>query len=569
MAIKTRTTNAIWDNATIGRATTGNVVGPIVIYNNTDIGSQINALIIAGNKKITIMNGNYILTTPIDIRHKSSLIIKGEDKRLTVILSNLSNQSVIDGKNTIIQSSGNAGVNGNEISNITFDNTNKNNIGGICIDLDWMVNGKYEDLAIKNFDNSIRVKGGSYYNHFADIDLNNYNKPLILDTSIDSASNTGTPNSCQFNRIKFLGGLGSGRVEFNSGNDNHFNNCQFEQNNKNLFCDGLGSSFNNCRFENSTGLGIANYIELGVNSRNILINNCYLSGSDYNTAPINSNIDIAITDLGQGNSYSITGTFLEQKISYKRNKTAAGNLMSLERQSSGDLIPLLKIKDSYINSGTTTGMEILAVRPGKAISNLKSGIEKSYITNDGAIYAAGSINGALTPTYNGKKAWTFDPAGATANSLLPLGSSGLTNQLAIARISYADNTATINNVTVWVSIAGLAVTNCYAAIYSVAGTLLGVSTEIGATMVTTGSKVFNFVTPITVPSSDFLVAIWAGGATTAPTLARGAGINAFNIGLTPTNYRFMSTNDLSITTTPPTTLGTRSQPGIAWLMLVD
>lgn len=123
---------------------------------------------------------------------------------------------------------------------------------------------------------------------------------------------------------------------------------------------------------------------------------------------------------------------------------------------------------------------------------------------------------------------------------------------------------TLTNLWGGATAAGTSLTNCYLAVYSLAGVRLGVSAEMSANLMSgtivngrawaitpdaTGSLTFN-------PGDEFLAALLVNGTGTGPSWWRtGSNNSAQNVNLSAPNHRFMSV-PTTPATTPPTNIAT-------------
>lgn len=146
-------------------------------------------------------------------------------------------------------------------------------------------------------------------------------------------------------------------------------------------------------------------------------------------------------------------------------------------------------------------------------------------------------------------AWSYDPVG-TINAGTPTG--GLL-QLVRIRIN---SSCIISNIHLWCTTGGAGTTNCYAALYSFAGSLLAQSADLSASMGTAGLKSFVLSSPVSVTAGYYYVAFWATASTTVPSFARGCGNGSPN-SLLGTSYRYCTANG-SLTNTAPGSLGAKT-----------
>lgn len=149
------------------------------------------------------------------------------------------------------------------------------------------------------------------------------------------------------------------------------------------------------------------------------------------------------------------------------------------------------------------------------------------------------------------KAWAYDIALA-ANSYTPVSGNSFTIRLRV------DKSFTITNVLAICSGAGSGLTGAYAAIYQ-NGTLIGQSADQKALFTSAGGKTVPLTAPIIVQKGYIDVMLWFVG-TTPPNIGRAGQLSGIGEFLTGTNRRFAAT-DTGLTTTAPSTLGTKTALG--------
>lgn len=162
------------------------------------------------------------------------------------------------------------------------------------------------------------------------------------------------------------------------------------------------------------------------------------------------------------------------------------------------------------------------------------------------------------PSDNGFKAWT-------APLYMPVGSTVLSTAgtLFLRRIKRVPATS-ITNIVAYVAVAGSSLTagQCFAALFTAAGALVGQSADQAAAWASTGLKTMALTSgPYNVAAGDYYVGVWFNG-TTGPTLLRGAAIASglTNAGLVAPNLS-ACTADTGLTTTAPNPFGAQSGTG--------
>jgi hypothetical protein len=160
-------------------------------------------------------------------------------------------------------------------------------------------------------------------------------------------------------------------------------------------------------------------------------------------------------------------------------------------------------------------------------------------------------------------AWTFDPN--VANAVTVLTPAGTMN---VARIKLPA-AASITNIVMYTSNGTTLTTGqCFAALYSSAGTLIGQTADQAANWVSGSSIKTMALTggPFVRTAGDLYVGFWYNG-TTGPGVARapGTGLSAaiLNAGLAAPNLRY-ATADTSVTTTAPPSIGTQTAAANSW-----
>lgn len=159
------------------------------------------------------------------------------------------------------------------------------------------------------------------------------------------------------------------------------------------------------------------------------------------------------------------------------------------------------------------------------------------------------------PADHGLLGWAYDVAGAV-NSAAP--SAAGTLQLVRLAIPFS---VTVNSLALYVTTAGSGLTSgqCFAGLYSSAGTLLAATADQSTAWNTTGAKIMTLTSAQTVNEGYVYVGFYANG-TTLPLFARAngtGGLANFNLNGasgSATAWRFAAANT-GLTTAPPGTLG--------------
>jgi len=168
------------------------------------------------------------------------------------------------------------------------------------------------------------------------------------------------------------------------------------------------------------------------------------------------------------------------------------------------------------------------------------------------------------PEDHGYLTWNYDPA--LANNATLQSTVAAAGVLTFARVPMPKATRVTNLILMLTSVgATLTAGQCFAALYTAAGTRVGVTADQSSAWATgTGAKVMALATPYDPPdASDLYVAWWYNG-TTAPTWGRSAQQSgASNPGLSAPNLRF-GTADTGLTTTAPSPMGAQTGINTTW-----
>jgi hypothetical protein len=191
------------------------------------------------------------------------------------------------------------------------------------------------------------------------------------------------------------------------------------------------------------------------------------------------------------------------------------------------------------------------------------------ITISGGPVAASRLPSGTTPMLpedHGLIAWSVPIDYAAASSLMSAIGAGVLHLTRIRRVP----AATITNLHSHVAVAGATLTagQCFAALYTAAGTLLGVTASQHTAWQSVGSKTMALTAPVAVPAGDYYVGLWYNG-TTAPTMIRsGSGTGGSNtVGQVSGSFN-SSSADTGLTTTAPATLGAQTAAAIRyWVAL--
>lgn len=170
-------------------------------------------------------------------------------------------------------------------------------------------------------------------------------------------------------------------------------------------------------------------------------------------------------------------------------------------------------------------------------------------------------NIASLPADRGFKAWTAPPDLAAGSTALP--TAGL---LMLRRIRRVPATS-ITNIVTYVAAGGTSLTSgqCFAALYTAAGALVGVTADQATAWAGVGVKTMALAGgPFTVTAGDHYVGVWFNGSA-GPAFARNGTLNAnlTNVGLSAPNFGAASA-DSGLTTTAPATFGVQTTVVYEW-----
>jgi len=166
-------------------------------------------------------------------------------------------------------------------------------------------------------------------------------------------------------------------------------------------------------------------------------------------------------------------------------------------------------------------------------------------------------NSTYLPIDYGFKAWAFDPSSAP-NSYTPTSGASFAIRLKI------DKPELITGVKIICSGTPTLLTGAYFALYQ-DNTKLIQSSDRTSDFSTIGGKTLPFTAPVSVQKGYIDVLVWFTATTTCPNVARGSALSGLGDFLTGTDKRYALT-DTGLTTTAPSTLGTKTSLGAAvWL----
>lgn len=191
-------------------------------------------------------------------------------------------------------------------------------------------------------------------------------------------------------------------------------------------------------------------------------------------------------------------------------------------------------------------------------------------TKAGAIGAAGAGPSATavghvhprvywSPEDHGLTTWTQDPATCTSGQLLPTAGT-----VHFARV-HLPVAASITNILMFVSTIGAGLTSgqCFAGLYTAAGSLVASTADQSAAWVSTGTKTMSLSGGAQAcAAGDYLIGFFANGST-LPSFLRGVSQSAVNAGLSASTSRY-GTAATGQTTAMPGSIGTLAGASNAW-----
>ena len=180
------------------------------------------------------------------------------------------------------------------------------------------------------------------------------------------------------------------------------------------------------------------------------------------------------------------------------------------------------------------------------------------------------VSDASIANDHGYLGWSAPMYASNTSSLLSVGSgAGIITVVRCRRLP----ASTVTNVIIMVTSAGsgLTVGQCFAALYTASGILIGVTADQATAWQSTGVKPMPLVGgPFSIPAGDYHVGLWYNG-TTAPTLLRaGLGFSGAqtNAGQSTANCD-VATANTGLTTTAPDPLGAKTVGALLWWTAIN
>lgn len=238
----------------------------------------------------------------------------------------------------------------------------------------------------------------------------------------------------------------------------------------------------------------------------------------------------------------------------------AGQSLVIKRVAGTNVVTVNRAGSDTIGSAATTADLTLdnesweLVSSGTGQWNLTAG-NKSLGSLDSR-FAASQV-----PADRGYLAWTQPLWAISATTALP--AAGTVNLRRIRRVPAGP----VTSILVYLGAAGSGLTSgqCFAALYTAAGALIGQTADQATPWASGGLKTMALTGgPFTVAAGDLYIAAWFNG-TTGPSLVRSGFANATltNIGLASPNLEAATAN-ASVTTTAPSSLGAQTVTTLEW-----
>jgi hypothetical protein len=202
---------------------------------------------------------------------------------------------------------------------------------------------------------------------------------------------------------------------------------------------------------------------------------------------------------------------------------------------------------------------------GLQLHNMSGPISASSLT-----VAGNDITGAQDPSApadRGYKAWSMPVY--SVRSAFAVATAGRLNVVRLRRVP----AGTITNVVLGVTTAGSSLTagQCFAALFTAAGVLVGQTADQAAAWVSAGTKIMPLAGgPYSVAAGDYYVGFWFNG-TTGPAFTIGgqaSSADLTNAGLSAPNLD-SALADAGLTTTAPATFGAQTSYVIYWWAAVS
>jgi len=397
-------------------------------YNGTDIAVAINAAIDAapvGGIDIFIRPGTYTIATPITMKNKANLQIRGAGKERTLITASGGNFSYFDMVNSSYRYK-------YRLAEFSLDNVTAT-AGSVAFDMELLSDTSFDNIVIKNFETGLSLANGMFYNSFYKVDTEDCNNAVVFTSGSLDQPNSNTFISCKFLSSPALINTKNGTsvnvntITLNNGNNNSFISCQFENFNRALYINDVGNSFVSCRMESNDVTAANVFISIDANGKNNQFTGTYYSGNDYISRTS------SIVDGGAGNSFYEGGTYKDQFVKMERNILGADDFVHYKRTGSGNGKAVVIAEDSYTPSGTPNQFEARSYRVGKFFRGLLNGVEKYFVDGNGKGWFAGGVDlnsqkavNMLDPTtaqdgatknYVDTGGWVAVPATATSTGI--------------------------------------------------------------------------------------------------------------------------------------------------------
>lgn len=286
--------------------------------------------------------GDYIITSAVNMNGKSNLHLIGAGIEQTSIVGNGLTTALLNLVNTT------TGRFKFVVRDLSVDNTTAA-AGSIGISMALLSDTMLENVVIKNCETGLKLADAMYYNNFIGVKIENCTNGIVI-----TNGGTDQPNSNGFSHCKVLNTTNAVTLEY--GNQNTFFQNQFENFDVGMSINDIGNTVIGNRFEDNGNASVI-FVTLGANAKNnSFFGNYYATDQTWNRSAM-------IVDGGAGNLFIENNSYKDQFVILNRNLVTAQDYINLVRAGSGNGKALLKLEDTYSNSGTP---ETLSIRTERA-----------------------------------------------------------------------------------------------------------------------------------------------------------------------------------------------------------
>jgi hypothetical protein len=180
-----------------------------------------------------------------------------------------------------------------------------------------------------------------------------------------------------------------------------------------------------------------------------------------------------------------------------------------------------------------------------------------------------SIGVTTLPADHNYLGWSNPVNQCTAQSALS--ASGAAGTLVLLRVRRLP-AASVTNVVTFIQTAGSGLTagQCFGALYSASGTLIGQTADQSTAWASTGVKTMALASgPFNVAAGDYYVGLWYNGTTAPSPIRGGTGFSGAQMNVGQSSGQFdLCTADAGLTTLAPPTLGAQTSANVPfWVAL--